>query len=149
MSDRKNISGARKTGTESRLRTSGDPVLCLSEIIKLTGVAISRAAEICGFEESTFRKWFSGRRSPAKATVLAAIHSLESSDYMRIRLEEVHHIKRKPSGLYQMRATIDRGPKLVGVRITQGLGTRDLREALERRDLIIAALEKAERISNG
>ena len=54
-----------------------------------------------------------------------------------------HHLRRKPSGLWQVRLTVDRGPKYVGRRVTLGLGTKDVREARARRDLILQALKVA------
>lgn len=54
-----------------------------------------------------------------------------------------HHPRRKPSGLWQLRITIDRGPKHVGRRVVIGLGTRDAREARSRRDLVLQALRVA------
>lgn len=57
-----------------------------------------------------------------------------------------HHLRRKPSGLWQVRFTVDRGPKYVGQRVVIGLGTRDVKEARERRDLILKSLRVAERV---
>lgn len=54
-----------------------------------------------------------------------------------------HHLRRKPSGYWQLRLTVDRGRKFVGQRVNIGLRTRCEREARERRDVILAALEKA------
>jgi hypothetical protein len=57
-----------------------------------------------------------------------------------------HHLRQKPSGLWQVRITVDRGPKYVGRRVVIGLGTRDVREARVRRDLILKSLRVAERV---
>lgn len=57
-----------------------------------------------------------------------------------------HHLRRKKSGLWQVRFTVDRGPKYVGRRVVIGLGTRDVQEARARRDLILQALKVAERV---
>jgi hypothetical protein len=54
-----------------------------------------------------------------------------------------HHLRRKKSGYWQLRITVDRGRKFVGQRVIIGLRTRCEREARERRDVILAALEKA------
>ena len=54
-----------------------------------------------------------------------------------------HHLRRKPSGLYQLRITIGRGPKLVGQRKVFGLDTRDTEEARKRRDVILKVLKEA------
>lgn len=54
-----------------------------------------------------------------------------------------HHLRRKPNGYYQLRVTIDRGPKLVGKRETFGLGTRNVRTARQRRDFALSLLKKA------
>lgn len=54
-----------------------------------------------------------------------------------------HHLRRKPSGYFQMRVTIDRGPKYVGDRVILGLKTRSTEEARERRDLILEAYKAA------
>jgi len=58
-----------------------------------------------------------------------------------------HHLRRKPSGLYQLRLTIDRGPKFVGQRIVVSLRTRDQEEAAKRRDLVMEALKKAKLVA--
>ncbi len=57
-----------------------------------------------------------------------------------------HHLRRKRSGLWQVRFTVDRGPKYVGRRVVIGLGTRDVREARARRDLILQALKVAGKV---
>jgi hypothetical protein len=57
-----------------------------------------------------------------------------------------HHLRRKPSGLWQLRITIDRGPKYVGRRVVIGLATRDVREARARRDLVLQALKVAGKV---
>ena len=57
--------------------------------------------------------------------------------------DQNHHLRRKPSGLFQLRLTVDRGPKFVGERLTIGLGTRDYAEAIQRRDVVLEALQKA------
>ena len=57
-----------------------------------------------------------------------------------------HHLRRKKSGLWQVRFTVDRGPKFVGRRVVIGLGTREVREARARRDLILQALKVADRV---
>lgn len=57
-----------------------------------------------------------------------------------------HHLRRANSGLFQLRLTIDRGPKYVGKRVTIGLKTKDVFEARIRRDLILKTLRVADRI---
>lgn len=57
-----------------------------------------------------------------------------------------HHLRRKKSGLWQMRVTIDQGPRYVGRRVVIGLGTKDLRKARKRRDKIILVLRQAGKI---
>lgn len=52
-----------------------------------------------------------------------------------------HHLRQKESGLWQVRLTVDRGPKFVGKRVTLGLGTKDVREARMRWNLILRALK--------
>lgn len=59
-----------------------------------------------------------------------------------------HHLRRKRSGLYQLRFTVDRGPKYVGERVVVSLRTRDSEEAQQRRDTVLEALTKA-KIING
>lgn len=54
-----------------------------------------------------------------------------------------HHLRRKENGYYQLRVTIDRGPKLVGERCTFGLRTKNATAARIRRDLILEILAKA------
>ena len=54
-----------------------------------------------------------------------------------------HHLRKKPSGYWQLRVTIDRGPKLVGQRVILGLGTHDAEEARKRRDVVLAGFKKA------
>jgi len=54
-----------------------------------------------------------------------------------------HHLRRKTNGYYQLRVTIDRGPKVVGERMNFGLGTRTAEEARYRRDMILNVLKKA------
>ena len=60
-----------------------------------------------------------------------------------------HHLRRKASGYWQLRITVDRGRKFVGQRVILGLRTRCEREARERRDVILAALEKAKLVADG
>jgi hypothetical protein len=62
--------------------------------------------------------------------------------------DENHHLRRKPSGYWQLRITVDRGRKFVGQRVILGLRTRCEKEARQRRDVILAVLEKA-RIGGG
>ena len=57
-----------------------------------------------------------------------------------------HHLRRKPSGLWQLRVTIDQGEKYVGRRVVIGLATRDARTARERRDRIMGELRKLGKI---
>lgn len=57
-----------------------------------------------------------------------------------------HHLRRKPSGYWQVRFTVDRGPKYVGQRVVVGLGTRDAREARARRDIVLEALRAAGKV---
>ena len=59
-----------------------------------------------------------------------------------------HHLYRKRSGLFQMRFTVDRGPKFVGERVKISLRTRDPEEAKLRRDVILTALSKAKFVSD-
>lgn len=59
-----------------------------------------------------------------------------------------HHLRRKPSGYWQLRITVDRGPKYVGQRVVIGLATRDAREARARRDIVLEALRVAEKVTN-
>ena len=59
-----------------------------------------------------------------------------------------HHLRRKRSGLFQLRFTVDRGPKFVGERVVISLRTRDAEEAQQRRDTVMDALTKA-KIING
>lgn len=54
-----------------------------------------------------------------------------------------HHLRRKPSGYFQARITIDQGEKFVGKRLIIGLKTRHIAEARERRDLVLEALKAA------
>jgi hypothetical protein len=61
--------------------------------------------------------------------------------------DENHHLRRKPSGYWQLRITVDRGRKFVGQRVILGLRTRCEIEARERRDVILAALEKARMVA--
>lgn len=52
-----------------------------------------------------------------------------------------HHLRRKTSGLWQMRlALLDKGTKCVGRRVVIGLGTHDVEEARARRDLVLRAV---------
>jgi len=53
---------------------------------------------------------------------------------------DAHHLKKSAGHPYQLRVTIDQGPKFVGKRVTVPLGTRDYQEALRLRDLILMAL---------
>lgn len=52
-----------------------------------------------------------------------------------------HLLRQKQSGLWQMRLTIDRGPKFVGRRIVIGLDTHDEIEARNRRDVVLKTLK--------
>jgi hypothetical protein len=54
-----------------------------------------------------------------------------------------HHLRRKENGYVQLRVTIDRGPRLVGKRVTFGLGTKNVRIARQRRDFALSLLKKA------
>lgn len=58
---------------------------------------------------------------------------------------------RKPSKShpYQMRITVDQGPKFTGKRVCFSLGTHDKMEAIKRRDCILDCLEKAEFVVKG
>lgn len=51
-----------------------------------------------------------------------------------------HLLRQKRSGLWQMRLTVDRGPKYVGRRIVIGLDTHDENEARDRRDVVLKTL---------
>lgn len=63
-------------------------------------------------------------------------------------VDENHHLRRKKSGLWQLRITIDRGRKFVGKRVNIGLGTYCVEEARARRDLMLKTLKVAERVSS-
>jgi hypothetical protein len=54
-----------------------------------------------------------------------------------------HHLRMRPSGYWQLRLTVDRGPKYIGQRVVIGLRTRDPQEARARRDLILDAMKQA------
>jgi hypothetical protein len=54
-----------------------------------------------------------------------------------------HHLRRKENGYFQLRVTIDRGPKLVGQRVTFGLGTNNPDLARDRRDFALRVLKQA------
>ena len=54
----------------------------------------------------------------------------------------IKHLKKSKGHPYQLRVTIDQGPKFVGKRVTVPLGTRDYNEALRIRDLVLEALAK-------
>lgn len=58
-----------------------------------------------------------------------------------------HHLRVNSRGFYQMRITIDRGPKFVGLRRVIGLGTKDVHQARQRRDLILRVLNLAKKLS--
>ena len=55
-----------------------------------------------------------------------------------------HHLKKSEGHPYQLRVTIDQGPKFVGKRITIPLSTRDYKEALRLRDHLLHALKSAD-----
>ncbi|QJE95979.1 hypothetical protein [Luteolibacter luteus] len=57
-----------------------------------------------------------------------------------------HHLRRKKNGYYQLRVTIDRGPKLVGERVVFGLDTKVPEEARSRRDFALKVLRKAGKV---
>lgn len=59
-----------------------------------------------------------------------------------------HHLRRKSSGLFQLRFTVDRGPKYVGERVIMSLRTKDENEARQRREIVGEAMSKAQ-IING
>lgn len=59
-----------------------------------------------------------------------------------------HHLRRKKSGLWQLRITVDRGRKYVGKRVIMGLDTRNVNEARARRDLVLKALDLAMKVSS-
>jgi hypothetical protein len=63
-------------------------------------------------------------------------------------LGENHHLRRKPSGYWQLRVTLDQGEKYVGKRVTIGLRTCHIDEARVRRDLILDVLKIQQRIIN-
>lgn len=54
----------------------------------------------------------------------------------------IKHLKKSKGHPYQLRVTIDQGPKFVGKRVTIPIGTRDPNEATRIRDLVLEALDK-------
>jgi hypothetical protein len=56
----------------------------------------------------------------------------------------LHHLQ-KVNGVWCVRVSLDRGPKLVAERVKKSLGTGDVSEAKIRRDIFIAGLIAAGR----
>lgn len=54
--------------------------------------------------------------------------------------KDTRNLKKSQGHPYQLRVTIDQGPKFVGKRVTVPLGTRDYHEAIRLRDMMLKAL---------
>ena len=54
-----------------------------------------------------------------------------------------HHLPREPSGYWQLRITVDRGREIGCLPVVVCLDTRSEQAARDRRDLVMAAIEKA------
>lgn len=54
-----------------------------------------------------------------------------------------HHLRRWRNRPYEIRVTIFTNPKFVGQRVCKSLGTKDVREARLRRDVLLSILKEA------
>lgn len=115
----------------------------LREIRVSRGFDQKRASKILGVSRRNLRRWENGHSVPTKTTQQGAIRALkgipqEPSRSKVISAERRHHIAWEKGRGWFMRVTIIWSSKSVGKRIKVRLKTRDLEEAIKRRDVVLA-----------
>lgn len=119
----------------------------IAAVRKATGYTIFECAELSRHPSKTFENWASGHRVPCKQIRDQVIIDLSKpenppSAKTRRRVEESHHLIWDKQKGWEMRVTVDVGKKVVGKRIRERLKTRNLDEAIVRRDLIVANMRR-------
>ena len=69
--------------------------------------------------------------------LILPLYYLELVQFQKV---DNHHLKKSDGCPYQLRVTIDQGPKFGGKRVTIPLGTRDYNETAKARDLVLKVL---------
>ena len=110
------------------------------------GYSQAAAAEILGMTTRAIERWEAGHRTPPRRAQVRFLRSLEKSTVPpspgRIAgARRNHHIDWEKGRGWFMRLTISLDAKRVGKRIKFRLKTRDIEEAIKRRDVVFSAFK--------
>jgi len=115
----------------------------LAALAKQREFTVEEIAERVGRVKRTVSFWMSGKVTPAESVQQHVIAMLSSptadpSRRVRDRAERSHHLIWDKQKGWEVKVTFDLGPKLKGKRIRERLKTRDLAEAIARKDILTA-----------
>lgn len=114
----------------------------LAAVRKERELTIFEIAEKTRHTTRTVERWLAGSTLPevtVRNQVLAILSDpdAEPSARTKRRAEEFHHLSWDKTKGWEMRITFVHGKKLVGIRKREKLRTRNLDEAIRRRDLLV------------
>lgn len=133
---------SEKVGPEAPIRSASACLVELSQLLEAVGLNKTQAAGIIGVDRGTLGRWFSSRRSPEFRSVENAIRRVVEHPLTRAKAGELHHLYYEKSRGWLFRYTLEVNRRMVGQRMKARLRTHDLREAIERRKILVDQFEK-------
>lgn len=118
----------------------------LADIKDSAGYTISEMAAICRKPQRTMEYWMAGG-NPVPAIQRQAIADLKCphlppSSRAQKEAASIHHLVWDGGKGWEVRVTIDLSPKRANKVHRQCLRTRDIKEAVKRRDIVVSTLQK-------
>jgi len=122
---------------DSDVSPEGPPAGTFGERLRLlrltAALTQADAARLVTVTERTWIRWEAGQAAPAASKQTEVLERLDATS------NGLYFEKHKG---WLFRVTIERGPKVVGIRKKFKLGTRDLAEALRHRALVLSTLRR-------
>lgn len=105
------------------------------------------AADEIGITPKTLGEWEQGKRTPCHELKRGALLILRAyqggpSESEHAKLQNSHHLHWEDGRGWVLRFTVEINKKMVGKRIKVRLRTRDLTEAIARRELIVSQYQR-------
>lgn len=130
-------------GCKQTLEENSSFAESIAAVRKERGYTIYECAELTRHPSKTMENWSAGHRSPSRQIQEQVLRDLRNPDNppsakVRRTAEESHHLIWDKQKGWEVKVTFDLGPKRVGKRHRRRLKTRDLEEAIERKDILIA-----------
>lgn len=122
--------------------SAADLVARAQFVSKELGLTEDRLSKISGEDPATIKAWMEGRKTPSKVEAAGIIHLIQNHRPTRLAISKTHHLYFSEAHGWRIRCTITIKRKLVGERVRRNLRTRDLFEAIKRRELLIEEWRK-------